>query len=247
MRPRIYFYPYNKGSKSVWNLVESMNALIIKRVGSHYVYRPGDVVINWGCYNLPNFGRIINQPTAVETATSKLKTFAALKEAKLPIPEYTTDKTKALKWLRNGHVLGRDIDRGSEGAGITTYTQGSDRLGDHKFYVKYKRKVREFRVHVFQGRVIDIQEKLRSQGHDNALVRNTANGYVFARGSLERNPVPEVVHTAAIRAVSALRLDFGGVDIGLSKDGTVLIYEINTAPGIEGTTVTKYRQAIEAL
>lgn len=249
MRPKFWFYPYNRASKSVWNLVDVMpNSRIIKREGSTYVYRTGDRIINWGNYGIPSFGGpVLNVPSAVEVATSKLATFERLAfVGGIPIPKFTTNRATALTWVRKSRVLGRDIDRGSEGSGITVYEAGSE-LGSHRFYVKYQRKQREFRVHVFQSRVIDVQEKLHERGGTTSYVRNTANGYIFARGSLETNPCPDSVLAAGIAAVRALRLDFGGVDIGYHESDGAFVYEVNTAPGIEGTTVQKYKEAFDAL
>ena len=50
----------------------------------------------------------------------------------------------------------------------------------------------------------------------------------------------------ALNAIEDLQLDFGAVDVvvsGYSDNSFVL--EVNTAPGIEGTTVKKYVEAIE--
>ena len=231
-------------SGSVHALVDSMDAMIIKRKGSKYVNRMSDLVINWGCYGIPSYSRVLNSSEAVENATSKTRTFSILERAGIRVPVQTTDRAIAQLWAREGRILGRDLDRGSEGHGITVYKPG-DTVASHKFYVKYVKKQREFRVHVFGGQVIDIQEKLKRKGGSSAFVRNTANGYVFVRGSLVESPCPASVLQAAMASVGALGLDFGGVDIGFhSNDGTV-VYEVNTAPGIEGTTVQRYKEAIE--
>lgn len=248
MRPKFWFYPYSKASKSVWALVDVMpNSRIIKRQGSTYAYKRGDIIVNWGNYGLPAFGGpVLNSSAAVEIATSKMRTFDVLQAANVHIPEYTRDRATAQAWCRRHRVLGRDADRGSEGAGITVYEAGSE-VGQHRFYVKYIPKAREFRVHVFGGQVIDVQEKLKKSGGKLAYVRNTANGYVFTRGGLTDNPPPPGVRELAISAVTALGLHFGGVDVGSHATLGAYVYEVNTAPGIEGTTVLKYKEALNAL
>ena len=46
-------------------------------------------------------------------------------------------------------------------------------------------------------------------------------------------------------AVTALGLEFGAVDIIYNdKSKKLFVLEVNTAPGIEGATVTKYKDAI---
>lgn len=245
MRPNIWFYPYSRKSKSVWNMVGEMDAMLIKRENSKYVNRASDLVVNWGCYGVPSYHRVLNSNQAVEIATSKLATYEVLRRTKVAVPDWTTYRGRAQQWANDGNrVLGRDQDRGSEGSGITIYEAGSS-VGQHRFYCKYVRKEREFRVHVFQGRVIDMQEKLKRSGGSLAYVRNTANGYIFGRQGLSDNPCPVEVTDLAVRAVKELGLDFGGVDVGYSQRFGVFVYEVNTAPGIDGTTVTKYVEAIK--
>ena len=48
---------------------------------------------------------------------------------------------------------------------------------------------------------------------------------------------------AATNAIDAIGLDFGAVDVGYDeKTNTCVVYEINTAPGIEGSTVDWYAE-----
>jgi len=48
----------------------------------------------------------------------------------------------------------------------------------------------------------------------------------------------------ALAAVSALGLDFGAVDIIYNEhENQYYVLEVNTAPGLEGTTVEKYAEA----
>jgi hypothetical protein len=97
---------------------------------------------------------------------------------------------------------------------------------------------------VFKGSVIDfVQKKLKSGFTPKPYIRSHDNGWVFCREGVE---LPESVSNTALRAVEALGLDFGAVDLAISKKGKVCVFEVNTAPGIEGTTVTNYTKAIKA-
>lgn len=114
-------------------------------------------------------------------------------------------------------------------------------------YTKYKRKDKEYRVHVFKGEIIDTQEKRRvGKSHRpatyNEYIRNHSTGWVFCRGGLR---IPIGLHELALSAITALELDFGAVDIiHNSKHQKSYVLEVNTAPGLEGTTLTKYVDAI---
>jgi len=118
-----------------------------------------------------------------------------------------------------------------------------------KVYTKYEKKQDEYRVHVFMGRVIDIQHKrkrLEVPNEDvNYQIRNAANGWVFCRDDVA---CPPIVISSAIRAVGALGLDFGAADVGYNAlRGCAHIYEVNTAPGLEGTTLDRYMDAIASV
>jgi D-alanine-D-alanine ligase-like ATP-grasp enzyme len=70
-------------------------------------------------------------------------------------------------------------------------------------------------------------------------VRNLANGFVFQRNGIE---VPEVVRQVARDTLLAVEgLTFGAVDVIFNERANrAYALEINTAPGLEGTTVDDY-------
>ena len=76
-------------------------------------------------------------------------------------------------------------------------------------------------------------------------VRNHENGWVYCRDDLD---VPASVFSDATSAVAALGLDFGAVDIIWNQNqARSYVLEVNTAPGLEGTTLTKYVEAIRSV
>ena len=100
----------------------------------------------------------------------------------------------------------------------------------------------EYRVHVFKDKVIDVQQKRKRIGAIGNGVRNHANGWIYARAEIA--PSEELLSSAR-RAVNLLGLDFGAVDIGHRLiDNKLFVFEINTAPGITGTTLDNYAKAI---
>ncbi len=247
-RPRVWFWAYNNGSKSVNQLVEALGGRMILHEGSSYKYRAGDIVINWGFARPPARGvPVINLPASVQTATSKLATFASLQASGISVPAFTRNKETAQAW--NSRCLGRDLDNGSQGRGITVYQRG-DRLGDHRFYVKYFKKEREFRIHVWGDRIIFEQEKLKKtdagENYDR-YVRSHDRGWCFAFQHLRERPVPRVVRETAINSVRALGLQFGAVDLGWNEDSGAATFEVNTAPGIEETSLQAYITQIKGL
>jgi glutathione synthase/RimK-type ligase-like ATP-grasp enzyme len=116
-------------------------------------------------------------------------------------------------------------------------------------YTQYFKGRDEFRVHVVRGEVIDVQQKKARHTDEgvevNQTVRNLANGWVFCR---EGVVAPDIVVDAAKGAVRTLGLDFGAVDIKCNRQGTrCAVLEVNTAPGLEGTSLDLYKNAIRRM
>lgn len=165
--------------------------------------------------------------------------------ANIPAPEYTFQESVARGWLNDGHVVFcRTLTRASEGRGIVV-AETVDQLVPAPVYTKYMKKKREFRVHIFKDKVVRIVEKKKRAGWQDqrdTRIRNTANGYVFCR-SVEN--LPDGVAELALRASKVTSSDFKGVDIGYNeKLNTLFVIEVNSAPGIEGTTVNEYVDSI---
>ena len=51
----------------------------------------------------------------------------------------------------------------------------------------------------------------------------------------------------AIETLESMGLDFGAVDLGVKRNGECFVIEVNSAPGLEGTTLEKYRDIISRL
>lgn len=259
----IRFYPYKMGSQGVSRLAEHMRGPDVKafKVYPDRGYQPKDyhLIVNWGNGAHPRWlGRytpILNKPDAVSVAGNKLEAFRAMKQAGVQVPDFTTDVQEAQRWFEEGStVVCRRVLRGHSGAGIEICGGNNDTnpvdAPRAPLYVKYMKKKSEYRVHVFRGEVIDIQEKRKRQETPNEQVdyqvRNHHNGWVFCRDGI--NLPSAAIREQAIAAVAALGLDFGAVDvIWNAHHKTVHVLEVNTAPGLEGTTLTTYANKIREL
>lgn len=245
-------YSYNPGSESAKALAEALGIKRLKHEGSKWKPKAGDVVINWGSSSLPPGlanAIIINKPEAIGRASNKLLAFQAFKNAGVPIPEFTTDAAEARNWIDNlkATVVVRTKLTGHSGDGIVMV--GPDNVGDMvraPLYTEYVKKVQEYRLHVYKGKVFFIQRKARKKevpdNEVNWQVRNHANGFIFANQGVE---VPDGHKDAAVKAVEALGLDFGAVDLIETKKGECFVLEVNTACGLEGTTLEKYKEQFQ--
>lgn len=198
------------------------------------------MIVNWGNSYLPTFfgAPRLNKGEAVAVAANKLKSFEALKLAGVRIPTFWTTTPN-----RKGIVVARTILTGHSGAGIVVL-RPDDGLVAAPLYTQYIKKSHEYRVHVFKGKAICIQEKRKREGFEQTdnqkLLRNYDNGWNFVTNDI-RYPDANAktsIEQEAIKAVDAIGLDFGAVDLVIgAKDGLPYILEINTAPAVSSPTV----------
>jgi len=241
---RIFFAPYNMRVRAARILAERLGGMRILPERSRYRYRNGDVVVNWGRSDFDQAPEDATFNYNVRSAIDKARAWELFRAANVQTVESTTDIAVAERWGEEGHVvLARSTLTGMGGRGITVHQPGVVLPHGPHTYVKYFKSRAEYRVHVFNGKVIDAQQKKKRNGVDaNQFVRSYDNGWVFCRGGVE---VPEVVKTASIAAVKALGLDFGGMDVGYNETrNQACVFEVNSAPGIEGTTLDNYEDAI---
>ncbi len=207
-----------------------------------------DIIINWGNSQRRFNGDYINKPEAVRVSSDKWLSAKVFNENNILQPEFTTDIKKAQEWLDDGeHVIARTLLRASGGRGIILCRPAENpKIPKAPLYTKYVKKTDEYRVHVWQGKVIDVQQKRRNKdvpdSEVNWQIRNHGNGFIYARDGVN---CPKCVLDTSISAVAALVLDFGAVDLGYNVKGKrCTVYEVNTAPGLEGSTLDRYYNSL---
>ena len=246
-----FIYLHNANSEGGTNLARGLGIRRIRHEGSTFRGGPRKTVINWGASALPNVvngSRILNDPERVKRAANKLLFFQNI-DRELVVP-WTGDVNEAIRWLGEREtVVARTVLNGSGAAGLVIVTP--DRAGDlprAQLYTKYMKKKDEYRVHVVNGQSIDIQrkslqrefaERARDEGREiNWQVRNLENGFIYQRENLN---TPQTVIDVAVRAVQSLGLDFGAVDVIYNEQQRrAYVLEVNSAPGLTGTTVDNY-------
>jgi glutathione synthase/RimK-type ligase-like ATP-grasp enzyme len=247
----VFITPYSILSKSSISISDATGWERLRRNNSHPLSAPS-VLINWGCSththeHNPNVAWV-NPPSSVRVASSKLKTYQYLLGGHVPTVEYTSSPDIAEEWLEDRCVVYcRNLDGSSGGRGISVvdgenYAHGAAPLPNSLFYTKgVQGFLRELRVHVIGGRVVRVsQKKKRSGVYACPNIRNHKNGWVF---TIKDIPGTDAIEQTSLSAVKALGLDFGAVDIVECESGPVVL-EVNTAPGLQGSTIDQYAKGL---
>jgi glutathione synthase/RimK-type ligase-like ATP-grasp enzyme len=173
----------------------------------------------------------------------KLSQMKAFHEANVPAPAFVTDRA-AVVTLPGDLVVCRKLLRSSEGKGIVIEDKANVTT-NAPLYTQYIKKKAEYRAHVYNNKVIDVQQKKKRAGFTeerDTRVRNTANGYVFCRDNIN---IPSDLAAVAIAAVNALGKTHGAVDLIYNeRQNKTYALEVNQRPGMQGTTLQSWSNAI---
>lgn len=252
---RYFILPYKQGSKGAKALAVALSGRVLRLEGSTANLH-GATIINWG--RAENHAIVVNenQPDTVRQASNKLHFFRRMRDEHPElIPQFWENREDIPDDAFP--VVCRTVLAGHSGDGIVIASVRDD-LVPASLYVKYVKKSQEYRVHVGKKMqyvgggdhgepvtaevisIIAVQRKARRHDHPspNWLVRNHANGFIYARTGFV---TPETMLQAAKASLQAVGLDFGAVDIIWNEhQSRPYVLEINTAPGLEGQTVEDY-------
>lgn len=252
-----YIYSYNPHSASAKALADALGIKRIKHHNSKYKPKADDVIINWGCTRLPDYithshSSRLNDDYLIAPMTDKLRFFRNLSQdvSELLVP-WTTDPEQVKVWLSEGKaVVARTKLTGHSGEGIVILEGAGTEIVEASLYTLYVPKKDEYRVHCvkYEGlgdvyhEIFDIQQKKRKNDVPDEevdwRVRNLNGGFIYARQDIA---VPDVVKDVALQVFKQTNLDFGAVDIIYNdKQKKAYALEVNTAPGLTGTTLEKY-------
>jgi len=258
VKKKIILYPYKLYSSSAKALAERLNTKRVKPDGK-YKHFSNHLILNWGCTTTPLWydeNKVelwLNDPLSVDMAANKLNTYQIISED-VPMPEYTTNPQDVLDSLGADYKLewlARTKLKGHTGDGIkliyggVEYGVEGEEFPIAPLYTKYIKKKDEYRVHVFGDKVIDVAQKKKRIAAEKAdyQVRNHSTGWVYCREGVD---VPDHVKGWCVDSVALLGLTFGAVDVIYNQHYDAwYILEINTAPGLYGTTLEKYLQEVK--
>lgn len=174
----------------------------------------------------------------------KIEQFNVFQRDNVDAPAFTTNPAEVAN-LGSKTVFARTLTNSTNGRGIVEYTVGEGAVPRAPLYTAYIPKKAEYRVHVLDDKVIDIQQKRKRHGYEgerDTRIRNIENGYVYCR---EGVTLPAETEQLAVNAVKACAYEYGAVDIIWNeKQNKFFVLEVNSRPGLMGTTTEKYAEAL---
>lgn len=195
-----------------------------------------DFAIRWGCtatipHSASKKQNVLNKAEAIHNVFDKPGFRRKLHTAGLSLPVYTSASIEDDPWTYPLVVRPKSHQEGNSFYVVNNdaeYRAAVKACGKGWYSAPYVQKVAEYRVNVLQGRVLCVIEKSALSGSDLTWSKGMTTIHLWSDW-----PLPVV--RAAVAALKLSGLDFAGVDIIVSQDGTVSVLELNSAPWLEGS------------
>ena len=201
-----------------------------------------DLFIRWG--NTEQFSNTtstkqLNSLEAINRTVNKLEMLTVMRDASIPVPQFNTDILLIDNFKDdNGNVYIRSKD------GVVRYASDYCPVRDSYYSKPIPLKRREYRVHVFNGKVIGIYEKVPLSENRPALFKSDTCKFTRCDPLVSR--VDQNAQEICVRAVNSLGLLFGGVDLIRDKDKNFFVCEVNSAPGLNSNNIQRWVNEIKA-
>lgn len=194
------------------------------------------VDINWG---RAHANATLNPDISTVTNKRVMRQLFADNDVPMP-PLVSDDEMSSVNWhnAEPFHLIGRP-DKHSRKRGywdcrtaedLRKAWRGTRKKKAATHFMHYIEHDHEFRVHVFLGKSIRISEKQFIDG----------NKYVTIKPTIDVSHVRK----AAKKAIKAVGLDFGAVDVIATAD-EAWVLEVNAAPGVGGSMPKVYAETFE--
>jgi len=211
--------------------VEIFKSVNGHKTNRHYFY---DTLVRWGCVASIDCEIEYNPAEAISNSSDKLKARRIMEQNNVAIP-----KTYGLAEIPEDYpVIGRP--RKHYGGNHFYFCEDfydyvEARQNGAEYFTEFYPKTTEYRVHVAHSKVIILAEKVVDENGDNQNPWNlNENGDCKEFNTLRWGEYPHHITTLGIRAVRALGLDYGAVDIladpAYGNYPQAVVLEVNTSP-----------------
>lgn len=197
----------------------------------------GEAIICYGWGTDATKVPVLNKKAGILNNLEQLK---ALSAAGLSTPPIITDIRNADFERIKFPLLARSIRHDGGGFDIQPVFQAEEipwRVSaGASYFTQYIPRKTEYRVWVYRRRILAVyQKEMKHPEKYTGIGCNEKDGFehIFKQNYMTHDGIKAVLNMSA-KAVFSLGLDFGGVDILISKTGQPYILEVNSAPGANG-------------
>lgn len=215
--------------------------------GGTELYERVDILIRWGSQAQVRYkpGLVVNSKNAIAKASNKMVALKELGDKGVLVPDHGDIEGGRYHFgVSDAPLVGRPIQHhGGNGFQLCLNAGDVERAIENgaEYFMKYVPNNEEWRAHIVGEELIMAQLKCAGEGGvGNMYCRNTQHGWVLNR----RSSPPDWVKNVGVSAIKALGLDFGAVDMCRGNDSRMYVFEVNTAPGLEGDKLAVYARAI---
>lgn len=220
------------------------NTFVKKNIGLLQSIPDGSIIIRWGnriaCKTTGNI--VYNKCEAQELATNKYQARVRMDEEGVSIPKTSNNPNSTFFNSTDYPVIARPYfhSKGRNFLTLRTWNEVESHKRTHSnwYYSGYIPKVHEYRVHVGHSKILNYLEK-PNPGNGNIAWNRAQNHEAFT--NIKWDAYNMNVGIEAIKAVKALGLDFGGVDVIVDAQGNVYILEVNTSPTLNSSEYSMER------
>jgi glutathione synthase/RimK-type ligase-like ATP-grasp enzyme len=205
------------------------------------------ILIRWGnAIQVDNDSSTIvyNEAKAIALASNKKRSREVFIEKNVNTPRLLTPSSENLRYpviaRPSTHAKGSNFVILNNLREFESHYNRYHSLG--WYYSEFIDKVREFRIHCAHGKILNYLEKPNPKNGSVAWNRARNGGEAFE--NVGWNDYNMACGIEAIKAVKALGLDFGGVDVMLDSEGKAWVLEVNTSPTLNSSEYSMQRYAM---
>lgn len=211
-----------------------------------------DLIFRWGNGYHPDDEKAIqlNSKESNMNASNKLRMATLLSEGGVNFPKVVFDlkNDKALEEIADEN--GKVFIRSSVGLKqpVRYDSIKSIRYGD-VYATQNTKKLKEYRLHIVGDKVICTFEKKPYEGRANTPIYKDDNCQYYRRDDISfgETKIAKEIRKQSLAATRAMGLTTSGIDAFELEDGSVVIGEVNSAPGINTPGIQRWADAFEKL
>ena len=232
--------------KEYYRYYQNNNVETLTKVPISSVTGENSIVIRWGNKIVIPTDKstiVYNKAEAIEKATNKKLSRQIFEKEGVNTPKLIDGNTSVigLKYP----IIARPLVH-SKGKNFVVLNNFDEFITFAKkdenkwYYSEFVDKVKEFRVHCAHGKILNYLEKPNPK-NGNIAWNIAQNGEAFI--NVKWSDYNYNVAIEALKAITALGLDFGGVDVMLDNEGKAWVLEVNTAATLSSAEYSMERYA----